>query len=160
MLDGPSVVATLKQCGVTHIVWIPDSTLGTWEAAILAEPGIKLIRPCREGEALAIAGGLWLGGAHPVVIIQCTGLFEAGDALRNLVHDVNLPLFLIVGVRSYLAYRQGRTSDNCPRFTEPILKTWDIPYVLLDDKSSATDLGHAYSKSRTENRAAAALIAE
>src|SRR5438132_14337503 len=80
MLDGPSVVAELKQAGATHIVWIPDRTLGTWEAAILAEPALTLIRACREGEALAIAGGLWLGGASPVVVIQCTGFFEAGDA--------------------------------------------------------------------------------
>ena len=29
MLDGPAVVAALKACGVTHVIWIPDSELGT-----------------------------------------------------------------------------------------------------------------------------------
>src|SRR5262249_39437386 len=107
MLDGPSVVAALKSCGVTHVVWIPDSLLGQWDADLASDAQLKLIRVCREGEALAVAGGLLLGGARPVVLLQCTGLFEAGDALRNIVHDLRLPLFLVVGVRSLLAHRRG-----------------------------------------------------
>src|SRR4051812_46296432 len=118
--DGPAVVAALKSCGITHVVWVPDSLIGTWEAALVAEPSLQLIRACREGEALGIAAGLLLGGKRPIVFIQCTGLFEAGDALRNLIHDLRLPLFLFVGVRSYYAHQQGKTSDTCPVFTEPI----------------------------------------
>ena len=34
MLDGSSVVAAFKECGVTHVIWIPDSELGTWEPAL------------------------------------------------------------------------------------------------------------------------------
>ena len=83
MLDGPSVVAALKDCGVTHVVWLPDSELGTWEAALTGPAGLPLVRVCREGEAMAVAAGLTLGGKKPVVMIQCTGLFESGDALRN-----------------------------------------------------------------------------
>jgi sulfopyruvate decarboxylase TPP-binding subunit len=160
MLDGPSVVAALKACGVTHVVWIPDSELGTWEPALRAEPALQLIRVCREGEAIAVAGGLLLGGRRPVVLIQCTGLFEAGDALRNIVHDLKLPLFLVVGLRSYYAYQQGKTGDTCPVFAEPILKTWQIPYVLLDRRHSAADLAAAYERTRAENKAWAVLLAE
>src|SRR4029077_10619694 len=129
MLDGPSVAAALKDCGITHVVWIPDSELGTWEPALTADPALQLIRVCREGEAMAVAAGLLLGGRQPVVVIQCTGLFEAGDALRNVVHDLKLPVFLVVGVRVYHAHRQGATDDTCPVFTEPILNAWQIPHV-------------------------------
>src|SRR5436189_3844367 len=82
MLDGPSVVAALKECGVTHVIWVPDSEVGTWEPALTGPDGLPLVRVCREGEAFGVAAGLYLGGKWPVVIIQCTGLFEAGDALR------------------------------------------------------------------------------
>src|SRR5271156_3728595 len=112
MLDGPSVVAALKECGVTHVVWIPDSELGTWEPALRAEPALQLIRVCREGEAMAVAAGLQLGGRRPIVVIQCTGLFEAGDALRNVVHDMKLPLFLVIGLRGQQASRRGATGDT------------------------------------------------
>jgi sulfopyruvate decarboxylase TPP-binding subunit len=160
MLDGPSVVAALKSCGITHVVWIPDSELGLWESALVSEPGLQLIRACREGEALAIAAGLYLGGKNPIVIIQCTGFFEAGDALRNLIHELKLPLFLIVGVRSWYAHQEGKSSDTCPVFTEPIIQAWRLPYVLLDKRHSAGDLAVAYRQARAENRAGAVLLAE
>jgi sulfopyruvate decarboxylase TPP-binding subunit len=160
MLDGPAVVAALKGAGVTHVVWIPDSELGRWEPALTADRDVRLIRVCREGEAMALAAGLWLGGQSPVVGIQCTGLFEAGDALRNVVHDMKVPLFLIVGVRSYHAYRRQATTDNCPVFTEPILKAWQIPYLLLDEHHTAADLAAAYREAQADNRAQAVLIPE
>ena len=160
MLDGPSVVAALKECGVTHVVWIPDSELGTWEPALRADRQVRLVRVCREGEAMAVAAGLILGGQRPVVAVQCTGLFEAGDALRNVIHDLKLPLFLIVGIRSYYAHRQGKTADSCPVFAEPILRTWQVPYVVLDERSTAADLAAAYRQAQAENRAGAVCLAE
>jgi sulfopyruvate decarboxylase TPP-binding subunit len=160
MFDGPAVVAALKNCGVTHVIWIPDSELGTWEPALRADPDLQLIRVCREGEAIAVAAGLLLGGKQPVVLIQCTGLFEAGDALRNVVHDLKLPLFLVVGVRSYYAHQRKATADTCPVFTEPIMKAWQIPYVVLDRSHTPADLAAAYRQARAAHRAGAVLFAE
>ena len=160
MIDGPSLVAALKECGITHVIWIPDSELGTWDRALSTAPGIALIRVCREGEAMAIAGGLLLGGRWPLVIIQCTGLFEAGDSLRNVVHDLKLPLFLVVGIRSYFAHLRGPTIDTCPLFAEPILRAWQIPYTVLDRESTAADLADAYRRARAEKRAGAVFIPE
>src|SRR5437763_11734962 len=152
MLDGPEVAAALAGCGVTHVVWVPDSEIGRWEEALAAGAGPRLVRVCREGEAIAVAAGLLLGGARPIVAIQCTGLFEAGDSLRNFVHDLKLPLFFVVGVRSYHAHRKGQSADTCPVFTEPVLRAWNIPYVLLDDRHGPDDLAVAYRKARAERR--------
>ncbi|MBM3995080.1 MAG: hypothetical protein FJ303_13140 [Planctomycetes bacterium] len=160
MLDGPSVAAALKSCGVTHVVWIPDTELGAWNAALSATDGLSLVRVCREGEAFALAAGLWLGGRKPIVAVQCTGFFEAGDALRNVLFDMKIPLFMIVGVRSYYAHQQGATPDTCPVFTEPIVSAWQIPYAVLDNRSSPDDLANAYRHCQAEQRARAVLIAE
>jgi sulfopyruvate decarboxylase TPP-binding subunit len=160
MLDGVSVVTGLKQLGVSHVVWLPDSELGTWEAALLAEPSIQVIRATREGEAITIAAGLLIGGKRPVVVIQCTGLFEAGDALRNVVHDLKLPLFLIIGLRGYFAYQKKATVDTCPRFAEPVLSAWQVPFRLLDGRGTVDDLITAYRKSQERSEAGAVFIAE
>ncbi len=160
MLDGPSIVAALKQCGITHVVWIPDTELGAWDTALSAADGLTLIRVCREGEAFALAAGLHLGGKKPIVLVQCTGLFEAGDALRNVLHDMKLPLFFVVGVRSWYAQKNNATTDTCPIFTEPILRAWQIPYVLLENRNSAADLVNAYRQAQAEQRAGAVLLAE
>jgi sulfopyruvate decarboxylase subunit alpha len=160
MFDGSAVVAALEDCGVTHVVWIPDSDIGRWEPALSGASKLKLLRVCREGEAIALAAGLQLGGKQPLVLIQCTGLFEAGDTLRNILYDLHLPLFFIIGVRSYHAHKRGASTDSCPVFTEPILHAWQIPYVLLDDRHSAADLASAYRQARTKNEPFAVLLAE
>ncbi len=154
MLDGPSVVAALRSCGVTHVLWIPDSELGQWESALSSCPELQLIRVCREGEAIVIAAGLMIGGKRPVVMMQCTGFFEAGDALRNVVHDLKLPLFLVLGMRSWKL--RDRTFDSCPRFAEPILRAWQLDYTWLGED----DLASAYRRAREAGRAAAVLLPE
>jgi sulfopyruvate decarboxylase TPP-binding subunit len=160
MLDGPSVAAVLRECDVTHVVWVPDTELGAWEPGLLAEPALRLVRVCREGEAIAVAGGLHLGGRRPIVLVQCTGFFEAGDAFRNFVHDLKLPLFFVIGVRSYFAHRRGASADTCPVFTEPVVRAWKLPCMFFDDQHTAADLGDFYRRSRDQGRAAAVLLAE
>jgi len=161
MLDGPSVAAALQECGISHVIWLPDSAIGLWEPALQAAPGLTLLRVCREGEAFALAAGLWLGGQKPIVLLQCTGLFEAGDALRNVVHDMKLPIFFVAGIRNYYAHQEGATSDTCPVFTEPIVQAWKLPYEVLDGRRhTAADLAVAYRRAQAEKRAGAVLLAE
>lgn len=160
MIEGPALVAALTECGVTDVVWIPDTHLGAWDAALRAAPNLRLVRVCRESEAIGVAAGLLLGGRRPVVMVQCTGFFDAGDALRNVVHEMKLPLFLVVGIRSLVASRGRGTSDTCPTYAEPIVRTWQLPYVLLDERATAADLAAAYRQARDEGRAGAALLAE
>jgi sulfopyruvate decarboxylase TPP-binding subunit len=160
MFDGSAVVAALVECGVTHVVWVPDTDLGRWDAALSSARELALVRVCREGEAIAVAAGLLIGGQRPLVMLQCTGLFEAGDSLRNFVHDFCLPLFFVIGVRNYQAHRQGTTVDTCPVFTEPIVQAWQLPYQLLDERHGPADLAAAYRQARDEGRAGAVLLAE
>lgn len=161
MIDGPALVGALQTCGITHVVWVPDSHLGVWDADLQAAGTPRLIRATREGEAIGIAGGLLLGGARPLVMIQCTGLFEAGDALRNIAHDLKLPLLLLIGVRSYRAFKAGQSADNCPAFTEPILNAWQIPYTWIDPATQpVTDVIAAWRQAAVAGRPAAILWAE
>src|SRR5260370_37949598 len=115
MVAGAEVVAAFEGCGFTHVVWIPDSEVGPWDAALSASARLRLIRATREGEAIALAGGLFLGGAKPLVVIQCTGMVEAGDSLRDFVHDLKLPPPVIIGLRRPSAPHGGRALDTRPR---------------------------------------------
>jgi sulfopyruvate decarboxylase TPP-binding subunit len=157
MFTGPEIVNSLTSMGITHVVWLPDSVLGTWEAALETAPSCRLVRVCREGEAWAVAGGLMLGGARPLLLIQNTGLFESGDALRNVLFDLRLPLFAVIGYRSYLV---ENSPDTARRFTEPILRAWGIDYVLLDRPETLPRLAEHYQSCRAAGRPGAALVAE
>jgi len=160
MLDGPDVASALTVAGITHVIWIPDSDLGRWDDALSSHPALTLVRVCREAEAFAIAAGLWLGGKRPIIMIQCTGLFDAGDALRNVMHDMGLPLLVLVGVRNLLAHDRGQTTDTCPKFTLPIISAWGLPASRLDDRQPAPSLALALGQWSASGRALVILYPE
>ena len=159
MFTGQQLASMILDIGVTHVVTLPDSTIGAWGDAMEGTPGLKVIRVCREGEAWAIAGGLYLGGATPLVLIQCTGLFESGDALRNIVHDWNLPILSVIGDRSYLD-QSVLPGDTCLTFTEPILDAWRLEYLLVTAPTQLHEMRTLLASARKAAKPAVALIAE
>ena len=160
MLDGPDVASALTSAGITHVVWIPDSDLGRWDAALSRDPALTLVRVCREAEAFAIAAGLWLGGKRPIVMLQCTGLFDAGDALRNVLHDMALPLPVLVGVRNALAHQRRQTTDTCPKFTGPIVRAWGLPTFEIDEIRPGASLADALKQYDSSAQALVILYPE
>jgi sulfopyruvate decarboxylase TPP-binding subunit len=157
MIAAARIAQELAQAGTTHVVWLPDSVLGTWEPALQSMSELKLIRVCREGEAWALAVGLWLGGARPVVVIQNTGLFESGDSLRNALFDLGLPLYALIGYRSYLV--EG-SKDTARKFTEPVLQAWGLNYVLVESDGDLPKLIAHMQSCREASAPGIALIAE
>jgi len=69
-LFGKKILEEFKQCGITHIVWLPCFQLGFIYEAMMNQHEIKLVPVCREGEGIAVAAGLTLGGKKPVVLYQ------------------------------------------------------------------------------------------
>jgi len=139
MFSGREIAEAISRLGYSHVVWVPDSVLGPWEKDLEAAASFRLLRVCREGEAWPLAAGLYLGGKRPLVMMQCTGLFESGDALRNVLFDLALPITAVVGYRSYLV---ADSPDTARKFARPILDAWEIDYRLVaaeDDKPQLTD---------------------
>lgn len=159
MFTGPAFSSLCVDLGITHVVTVPDSTIGQWDQALAQTPELRVVRVCREGEAWGIAGGLYLAGASPLVLTQCTGLFESGDALRNVVHDWGLPIFSVIGYRSYLN-QSTIPGDTCLVFTEPVLDAWKIDYKLIKSPEEITVVRDHYLACKSSSRAGAALIAE
>ena len=158
MFQEEQVAALLTSLGISHVVTVPDSTIGRWDSAIVAA-GIPMVRVCREGEAWSVAGGLMLGGAQPFVLIQCTGLFESGDALRNTIHEWKLPIYSMIGYRSYLN-QDKLPGDTCLTFTEPILAAWKLDVLFVKQSSQIHDIGRHYRECRAASKAGVALLAE
>ena len=159
MFSGEQIAGVLEEIGVTHVVTVPDSTIGHWQSAIEQRDSTRLVRVCREGEAWEVAAGLHLGGATPLVMIQCTGLFESGDAIRNVIHDWKLPIFSIIGYRSYLS-QDTLPGDTCLLFTEPVLAAWRIDYRLIDQPSQFGLIAAHYAACRAASTPGAIVVAE
>ena len=158
-MDYPAdaVVKILVELGISHVVWLPDSAMGPWETALEQSSALELVRVTREGEAWAIAAGLQLGGKRPLVMIQNTGLFESGDALRNVLFDLGLPLLAVVGYRSALV---PNSTDSARRFTEPILRAWGLDYVVVSEPAELPQMAEHFGKCLREGKPGVVLVAE
>ncbi|HEY4218600.1 MAG TPA: thiamine pyrophosphate-binding protein [Gemmatimonadaceae bacterium] len=159
IFNGEQIAEMLDQLGVSHVVTVPDSTIGPWQGAIERRGRTRLVRVCREGEAWEVAAGLYLGGASPMVMIQCTGLFESGDAIRNVLHDWKLPIFSMIGYRSYLN-QDTLPGDTCLVFTEPVLDAWKIDYRVLTSPQQFGEVAAHYAACKRDGTAGAIIVAE
>ena len=136
-------VRTLTACGITHVVGLPDSLSAPLFDAVTRHPVLRLVTVTREGEAFAIATGLWVGGASPLVVVQNTGLLESGDAIRGTVLRIGAPIPILVTGRGYERMRSAAVDPSQPPsmelltslevdsvavLTERTLDAWGIPH--------------------------------
>ena len=156
ILHPASVVSELKKNNISHVVWLPDSETNFLFQLLDNEPSLDLIPVCREGETMAIAAGLWVGGKRPIVLIQNTGIFEAGDSIRGLGLDVNQPLVMLVGYRGWS--RHGLTKDSAARFIEHILHAWGITYYLIETDEDADRISLAIEEAERTSKPVAVLV--
>jgi sulfopyruvate decarboxylase TPP-binding subunit len=163
-----AVVRGLVTAGITHVVGIPDNTSDPLFREVVRHPTLRLVTVTREGEAFAIASGLWLGVASPLVVIQNTGLLESGDSLRGTALRMGAPIPMLVTGRGYAKMERAGVSPGVPRtidlltrfdvdstalFTEPTLDAWGVPFRLCagdDDpvRAIAATIADAHSQGR------------
>ena len=160
MLQADLIVEALKSNGVTHVVGVPDNGSRTLYEALWADPDIEVIGVTREGEACAVASGLWLGGALPVVLIQNTGFLETGDALRGTAYNMRVPLVMLMGYRGFYNFGSDR-ADTAASFFQPTLDAWDIPHSLLrENREVAEQITAAFRLAERDSRPAAVLLVD
>jgi sulfopyruvate decarboxylase TPP-binding subunit len=124
--------AQLRACGFTHIVGVPDNGSRALYELAWSDRAMEVVPVTREGEAMALASGLHIGGRLPLVVIQSTGMLEAGDALRGTAFNMGLPLVLLIGYRGYSSLEPGAERiDTAATFFEPTLRAWSLPYFTL-----------------------------
>ena len=156
MITASRAINSIIEMGITHVVWVPDSLLGSWETELNRLP-TPLIRVCREGEAWPLAAGLFAGGALPLIMMQTTGLFESGDALRNVVYDLKVPVYCWIGVRNWL---NPNSPDSARRFALPIVNAWQLEHCWVETDDDFTPMREHYLQCRASEKAGVALIAE
>ena len=156
VLHPAAIIEELKKNEFTHVVWLPDSETNFMYQLLNNEPSLDLVPVCREGETMAIAAGLWVGGKKPVVLIQNTGIFESGDSIRGLALDVNQPLVMLVGYRGWS--RHGITTDSAARFIEHILHAWGISYYLVETDDDAGRITSALEEAERTSKPVAVLM--
>jgi len=157
-LNPETVLAEMKKHGVTHVVYLPDSETNWLYLLMKADPAIRLVGVNREGHASSIAAGLWLGGAKPVILIQNTGMLEAGDSIRGWLMSLNVPIVLMVGYRGWT--RHGVTTDTAATYTERFLMAFGINYYLIENDADSPRIAVAFEEAERTRGPVAILVGD
>ena len=159
MASAEKIVNELKKQGITHAVGVPDNGSARIYELLRTEPEIEVITVTREGEAFAIASGLYVGGKKPVIIIQNTGFLESGDAIRGTVFNMRVPVVVFIGYRGYNNRdADGQWIDSVASFLEPTLKAWNLPYEMLETDNDISCIRRAFEKTEATSLPAAVLL--
>src|SRR3546814_1500294 len=119
----------MKAHGVTDVGWLPASETNWRFLLMQAEPSLRLVGVGREGNACSIAAGLHTGGRKPRILIQNTGMLEAGDSIRGWLMGLNVPVVLMVGYRGYT--RHGVNTDTVATSTEPFINALRLNFYQI-----------------------------
>src|SRR5689334_15878391 len=157
-LSPETVLAQMKQNGVTDVVWLPDSETNWLFLLMQAEPSLRLVGVSREGHACSIAAGLYAGGKKPLILIQNTGLMESGDSIRGWLLGLNIPVVLMVGLRGWT--RHGVTQDTAAVYTERFLNAFNINYYLVESDADASRITVAFEEAEKTKRPVAVLVGD
>jgi sulfopyruvate decarboxylase subunit alpha len=167
------VIEALERLGVTHVVGLPDNGHAALYMLLETHPSIEMIPVTREGEAWAIAAGLWVGGKRPVMAIQNCGLLESGDALRGTVMRMRVPLLCLISYRGFnkmIAHEIEPSFDPDPDvltreeidsaalLLEPTLRVWGVPFYRYGSDDDVSLVAEAWQQAEREERPVALLM--
>lgn len=160
----------MESLDMRHLVSVANGESAPLYFACREDPAFTVIDACREGEAVGIASGLYLGGARPLLSMENFGIFECLDSLRALPIDMGIPLLLLVGYTArpkpgYLEALEARLGNAATqaslagRWTEPFLDAAGIPHFVLEDLDDSRLVPEAAALAETR-RGPVALLAE
>jgi len=173
MAQAQLVLDVLSRHGVTDVVSLPDNSSAALLALLRQSADIRLVSVTREGEAFAIAAGLWLGGRNPLVLIQNTGLLESGDSLRGTLVRMRIPVVCLVTYRGYakLARLEARPEpgpeilsrpdlDSVAVMTEPTLRAWGVSFDFLHTDEDISRMSAAFAQVQKLSAPVAVLVTQ
>ena len=152
------VIEQMRNNGVSHVVWLPDSETNHLFLKMRQEGSLALVGVSREGHACSIAAGLYAGGAKPIILIQNTGLMELGDLLRGWLFNLKAPVVFLVGYRGYT--RHGVNKDSAATYTERFLMAFDLPFYMIESNDDAERISVAFAEAERTSRPVVVLVAD
>lgn len=133
------VCAGVHDAGCRDVVYVPDNplahVLGVLERRYA---DIRLILATREEEAFGIAGGLYLGGRRPAVMLQSSGLGNSLNAITSLLLPSQIPVLMVVSMRGD-ANEWNAAQVPMGRALPAILDAIGVPHATVTTADEAGD---------------------
>ena len=144
-LQGMNIQAALQEARIEFVVALPDIvTCDELLWPIARENNFRLVNVCKEDEGVSICAGLSYAGKRAILLMQHTGFLDSINAIRVMGMDYQLPVVMMIGLQGLEEDRApSESAQNGVRIVEPILKSMDIPYFVLNHDSDSSAISKA-----------------
>lgn len=160
VLHGGAIIAAVKESGVRTVVALPDrTTVSGLLRPIDADAELRLVRVCKEDEAIGISAALSYCDHRALVLIQYTGLLDSVNALRGVAVEYGMPICMMVGL---LGKEPGvaptRSKQYGLRIVEPILDAMGIAHHLIETDDDIARIRPAIDEAYARSQPVVLLI--
>jgi phosphonopyruvate decarboxylase len=155
---------SLKRNGVDFFTGVPDSLLKDFCSYVSDNSSTENhIISANEGGAIALAMGHYLATSKvPLVYMQNSGFGNIINPLLSLADRkvYSIPMLLIIGWRGEPGVKDEPQHVKQGEVSETLLKTLDIPYLIISDKTENIDkvISGAIMKAKQNNEPFAILV--
>ncbi len=131
MLDTNNFVEQLIEQGYSHVCVVPCSFSKYFINAIINNKKIEYVSCANEAVAVSIAAGLSMSGQKVIVLMQSSGLTNAGSCITSLLNPYNILFPIIVSWRTYheddSEIQHAHLADHLPK----LIKAYGYEYEIL-----------------------------
>jgi phosphonopyruvate decarboxylase len=156
MISGSDFAARLQHHGFDFFTGVPCSLIEDL-IAVLETGRAPYVAAVREDSAVGVAGGAWLGGRRPVVLMQNSGLGTSLNALASLSLMYGFPALLLVTWRGF-GGKDAPEHILMGEISPPLLDLLRIPHRVLAADSLESDLVWARAEMEARRQPVALLV--
>lgn len=147
----------LFEAGTDAGAYVPDARLRKVVSRLAEQLPLRCLT--REEECVAYACGHAAAGGRPVVLMQCSGLGNALNAIGSLLIPYRIGVPLVISMRGTLG--EGNPSQvPMGRATVPILNALGVQTFSVRDAAAAEGVAKGIARLAYDARSPAAAILE
>jgi sulfopyruvate decarboxylase subunit alpha len=134
VLHGQNIIREIKASGVEFIPCLPDiHTSDGLLYPLTREPGLRLIRVCKEDEGVGICAGLSYCNKRALLLMQYSGMLDSINAIRVVGVEYALPICMMVGLlNKELGVAPENSKHYSVRITGPVLDALGVEHHLIE----------------------------
>lgn len=133
------ITDALKAQGVDLVVTLPEEPTSSLIHALRETPDFTVIDAASEGSGIAAAAGASLSGRTAVFVTGVAGMLVGTWALSQIGTIFGAPMVVMASYRGDFGDSSGIPGSQSLMFkqvAEPLLRTLQLPYLIVDKKES------------------------
>ena len=128
MISAEAFIEAARSHGFTRYTGVPCSHLTPFINYVINDDNLSYISSANEGDAVATAAGLAVGGQRSIAMMQNSGLGNAVNPLTSLAHTFAIPVLLIVTHRGRPGGRDEPQHELMGKITTDLFDLMEIPW--------------------------------